>query len=75
MSIGNFFIWAELDGQSDILEGGPRGEDGGFNLVIHQRNNGGVVTPVKICGRSDNGELLLEVSVDGQPVHAVTTPR
>ena len=73
MTIGNFFIWAQLDGIDDILEGGPRGTDGGFNLVIHQKNDGGVLTPVQIRGRSEDGGLSLEVMINGKQVGAVTT--
>lgn len=73
MTIGNFFIWAELDGVDDILEGGPMGREGGFNLVIHQRNAGGVVTPLQIRGRSEDGELVMEVMINGEQVGAIET--
>ena len=75
MTIGNFFIWADLDGMDEVLEGGPKGEDGGFTLVIHQRNQGGVITPIRISGESVDGQLDLKVSLNGEPIGNFTTLR
>jgi hypothetical protein len=76
MAISNFFIWADIEGETEHLSGGPMSEDGGFTLVIHQRNEGGVVTPINIMGKCDeHGKLELKVLLHGECVGLYASER
>ncbi|MFH1980606.1 MAG: hypothetical protein ABIL58_02060 [Pseudomonadota bacterium] len=42
------------------------------SVCFLQKKEGGVVTPLHITGRYENGGLLMEVMINGQRVGAVT---
>lgn len=73
MPVRNFWIAADVDGRSTMLEGGPRSRDGGFSLTIYIRDNGGILRAVSVDGiaRSD-GTLALDVSPASEIRHSDT---
>lgn len=64
-NVRNFWIDARIDGRSARLEGGPQAKDGGFSLVIRQRDNGGIVTALHVDGRVlSDGRICLDVQAE-----------
>ena len=62
MQLKNFYINCEIDGWKSKLAGGPRAEDGGFNLIIYQRSRGESVKVLEVEGYANsNGRLTLEI--------------
>lgn len=64
MAVRNFWVDAHIDGRKTELSGGPVCKDGGMNVVIKQRSEGGIITAFKVCCYEVDGELVAEV-VDG----------
>lgn len=61
MAVRNFWIEATIDGRRTQLKGGPQGRDGGFHLVIYQRENGLITSPLTIEGSiGPHGDLVLQ---------------
>lgn len=61
-SIRNFWVKLDVDGKETSVATGPRSKDGGFNLRVYQRTNGGITEALTLAGRADeNGELTLYV--------------
>ncbi len=70
MAVRNWWISANVDGKQEPLESGPRAKDGGFDMTIYQRNEGGIVTALYVSGYAlSDGKLRLEVD-DGDK-HAI----
>lgn len=62
-NIRNWWITTEIDGRS-TMAGGPRSKDGGFNLHIKQRSDGGIVEAVRVSGWiGASGDLILDIGV------------
>jgi hypothetical protein len=62
MAIRNYWIDANIDGRKTRLTGGPRRKDGGFDLRIKIRNDGGISDGMLVvCGNapSEDGTLKL----------------
>ena len=61
------------------MTGGPRSKDGGFDLTIDQRRNGGGFTALRIAARAnvyERDDLTLTVYDEtGNVVHEVVTER
>jgi hypothetical protein len=77
MALRNFWIKADVDGQSTQRGFGPRSADGGFDLTICMRDNGSSTKPVRITGFAlADGTLLVTVyGPEGTPVLEHTTAR
>lgn len=76
MSVRNFWVDADIDGRQTMLSGGPRAENGGMDVTVYQRDDGGIRTVVRIiCRRQFNGKLVTYVDVDGERVATVETER
>lgn len=61
-NVRNFWIDCLIDGQATRLSGGPQAKDGGFDLTIKMRDNGGIIEAVDVLGRADaSGKLTLTV--------------
>ena len=75
MAIRNFWISAEIDGRSTKLTGGPRNKNGGFWLTVKMRDNGGIIEPIEIHGYERDGELILNMRVNGESQQIMRTRR
>ena len=65
VNIRNFWIEARIDGRSSELSGGPQSKDGGFSLILRQRDKGGIVTAARINGRVlSDGRICLDVEAE-----------
>lgn len=62
----NWYMNGSVDGRSSRIEGGPRSKDGGFDLTIHQRENGGVADGLRVTGlaRTDGTLVLVASTTD-----------
>lgn len=68
MSVRYFWIDASIDGRQTMLSGGPRSKDGGMDITIYQREDGGIKTAVRIWCRARGDRLVTEVEVGGEKV-------
>lgn len=68
MAVRNFWIDAYIDGRQTVLSGGPKNKNGGMDVIIYQREEGGIVTAVRIDCFERNGKLETHVKVNGEPV-------
>jgi hypothetical protein len=62
MSVRNFWIEADVDGRATKLTGGPVRKDGGIDVTIYIRDEGGISRAVSIRGRVLDETLRLTVS-------------
>ena len=61
-NVRNFWIEADIDGQSTQLSGGPKSKDGGFRLTVKMRHHGEIVTAAVIAGEAnDKGGLVFYI--------------
>lgn len=65
MAVRNFWIDADIDGRQTMLSGGPRSKDGGMEVNIYQRNDGGIHHTVKVNCRANGDNLITDVYIDG----------
>ena len=64
-NVRNFWIELTIDGKKTRIATGPRGEDGGFELTIFQRNGGTIIKAHCVIGVvSDDGRLELHTVDD-----------
>lgn len=61
-NVRNFWLELSVDGATKRIETGPRKADGGFDLTILQRDNGGIVRAMEISGRIRDGRIVLEAT-------------
>lgn len=74
-NVRNF--WIEL-GVHDAapISTGPRRADGGFDLTIKQRDQGGIVEVLEVLGRNLGGRLVLVVrDGEGKELAEIVTER
>lgn len=65
--VRNFFIELEVDGKKHKIRTGPNRKDGGFYMVIYQRDRGGVSVASRISGIADGDDLTLKIqALDGE---------
>jgi hypothetical protein len=65
LNVRNFWIDASIDGRETTLSGGPKGQDGGFNLVVSIREHGRVVEAVRVEGwATEDGKLNMSIQAD-----------
>lgn len=76
-NVRNFWIETLIDGQRTAVRGGPAAKDGGFDMMIYQRDDGNVVDVLTVLGRvRHDGVLELIVRQrDGTEVIRVRTDR
>lgn len=74
-NVRNF--WVELDvHDGSSISTGPRRADGGFDLTIKQRDQGGIVDSLEVLGRNINGRLVLVVrDGEGKELAEIVTER
>lgn len=75
MRVRNFYINCEIDGRSSALAGGPATKDGGLYLTLQQRNNGEVVTAIKINCYEKNGKLITNVMNNEKIIYSFESER
>lgn len=76
MAVRNFWVDASIDGRKTDLSGGPASKEGGMNIVIKQRMNGGIITAYKINCFECDGELYTQVyDPNGVMITRVVTQR
>ena len=61
MAVRNFWIDAYIDGRQTVLSGGPKNKEGGMEVCIYQREEGGIISAVHIKCVEQNGRLATEV--------------
>lgn len=62
MAVRNWWLEADIDGRKTKLSGGPRSKDGGFSLILYQRDKGEIRKVLGIGGMVDkNGDLVLNI--------------
>jgi hypothetical protein len=66
-NVRNWWITGRADGQKSSVGFGPAAGDGGFDLVIYQRNRGEAEEAVEILGRWIDGTLRLTVRAANKP--------
>ena len=76
-NVRNFWMDAHIDGRTTMLSGGPVRKDGGFELRVHQRDDGMVHRDVlTVWGTAaDDGTLRLHIDLEGEEVATFTTHR
>jgi hypothetical protein len=61
-NVRNFWIECDIDGRKERLAGGPVSKDGGFHLVVWQRDDGQPWKALRIIGFAGvDGSLRLEI--------------
>lgn len=70
-NVRNWWIECNIDGRKSQFSGGPRNGKDGFDMIIHQREDGEVVIGANITGRCIDGKLYLIVN----GVHVCVTER
>jgi hypothetical protein len=66
MATRNFWIKAEIDGRETPLAGGPRSKDGGMDVTLLVREDGGISDGVRIACRSDGAKNIVRVFFNGE---------
>jgi hypothetical protein len=70
MATRNFWINAEIDGRETPLAGGPRSKDGGMDVLLTVREDGGISDGVRITCRSDGEKNVIRVwGPDGEKLY------
>lgn len=65
-NVRNFWIELDVDGMRTAIATGPRNKEGGFSMIIRQRDKGSIITAMRISGRAgDDGRLVLEAEAVG----------
>ena len=75
MAVRNFWVEADIDGYNSTPAGGPRRKDGGMDITVYQREDGGIKTAVRIFCRSRDEKLITEVYTGGELVGRFETAR
>ena len=74
--IRNFWIEAKVNGYSKEFKFGPKTKEGGFELVIKQRDNNDIVVSALIRGFvDDKGNICLLVEGRNEEVIKIETKR
>ena len=70
MATRNFWIEAEVEGRKTSLAGGPRSKDGGMDVFLTVREDGGIREAVRIVCRSDGDKNTIMVwGPDGEKIY------
>lgn len=75
MDVRNFWFDADVDGYQNYVSGGPRSKNGGMDLVLYIRDKGRIREAVRIFCRENDGNLSIDVDVDGERLERVETER
>lgn len=61
MAVRNFWVDANIDGRKTELSGGPASKEGGMRITIKQREEGSIVTALRVYCYEVDGELVTDV--------------
>ena len=76
MAVRNFWIEGSIDGRISTLAGGPQSKEGGLEVIIKQREDGGITAPIEvICEADSAGNLTTVVFHNGVEVCRHETKR
>lgn len=76
MALRNFWITGRSDGRSTPVTMGPRSKDGGFELTVAIRRDGGSYEAITIIGSAVEGDRLkLSLSCWDGSTRVLTTQR
>lgn len=76
MAVRNFWIEGSIDGRNTVLAGGPQSKEGGLEVIIKQREDGGITAPIEvICRAAAEGNLTTTVYHNGKAVCKHETKR
>lgn len=75
MAVRNFYVTARIDGRETELAGGPRAKDGGLEMVVNQRNHGGIDTALKVSCCACGDTLTTYIYVNRELVASYETER
>lgn len=65
-NVRNFWVELDVDGSKKQIASGPQKADGGINIRILQRDNGGIITALVINGIvTRDGEIRLMATAPG----------
>ena len=74
--VRNFWIEIEVDGKTHKVACGPRSKDGGFRLVVKQRDDGCVIKAMEVQGFADDkGNIRLDTFIGDGQLKSFTTRR
>ena len=70
MATRNFWVEAAVEGRKTPLAGGPRSKDGGMDILLTVREDGGISDAVRIVCRSDGEKNTIMVcGPDGEKLY------
>jgi hypothetical protein len=71
----NFWVELKVDGKKTAVASGPASKDGGFDLIVKQRDRGGIITSLVVTGRAKvfQDEIHLTLTADGEGVATAVT--
>lgn len=74
-NVRNFWIELSVDGKATKVATGPQGKDGGFDLLVKQRDQGGIIVALAVIGRAKyvGDEIHLTLTADGEGVATAVT--
>ena len=76
MSVRNFWMEGSIDGRESAVKGGPRNKEGGMTIYVKQREDGGIICPIKVdCSADSEGNLTTTVYHNGVAVCSHSTKR
>lgn len=76
MAVRNFWADIKIDGRTFDLRGGPQKKDGGMQIDVYQRENGGIMKVVKIvCSADEKGSLKTSVFLNEELIGACESER
>ena len=66
----NFWVELKVDGKKTAVASGPASKDGGFDLIVKQRDRGGIIVALAVIGRAKyvGDEIHLTLTADGEGV-------
>ena len=64
-SVRNFWIEITIDGRKEVLKAGPKSKNGGFSLIVYQRDNEKIIKTAQITGIADRENRLRLLTTTG----------
>lgn len=59
-NVRNFWVELRVDGKQTRIETGPQAKDGGFELVVLQRDQSSIIRALEVSGRvTSDGRIVL----------------
>ena len=75
MAVRNFWVETDIEGRKTVLKGGPRGKNGGMEITLKQRDEGGIVTAFSINCYVEKDQCWTEITSNGKVVASYVTKR